>query len=93
MKSMNSFQRKILAAAACVMPLTGFAADAGDDLSYGYLEVDYINLDIDQPGEDNAFDGDFDNGGGYGISASLPLEKTGFVSSRYQEQSSSQKKR
>lgn len=79
MKSMNSFQRKILAAAACMMPLTGFAADAGDDLSYGYLEVDYINLDIDQPGEDNAFDGDFDNGGGYGISASVPLGEQFFV--------------
>lgn len=79
MKSMNSFQRKILAAAACMMPLTGFAADAGDNLSYGYLEVDYINLDIDTPGEGNLFEGDFDNGGGYGISASLPIGEQFFV--------------
>jgi hypothetical protein len=79
MKAINPFQRKALVAAVCMMPLTGFAADAGRDLSYGYLEVDYINLDIDQPGEGNLFEGDFDNGGGYGISASLPITEQFFV--------------
>ena len=64
MKSMNPYQRNLLAAAVCLLPAAGFAADAGDDLSYGYIEADYINLDIDQPGEDDVFDGDFDNGGG-----------------------------
>lgn len=79
MKSMTPFQRKILVAAVCTMPLTGFAADAGDNLSYAYIEVGYINLDIDQPGEGNIFEGDFDNGGGYGISGSLPLSEQFFL--------------
>jgi hypothetical protein len=85
MKFMNPYQRKLLAAAVCLMPLTGFAADASDDLSYGYIEADYINLDIDQPGEDDVFEGDFDNGGGLGASASIPLSEVFFLFADYSE--------
>lgn len=83
MKSMNPYQRKLLAAAVCLLPMTGFAADANDELSYGYVELDYINLDVDQPGERNVFDGDFDNGGGYGLSASIPLNEMWFLFGDY----------
>jgi hypothetical protein len=83
MKSMNPYQRKLLAAAACLLPMTGFAADAGDDLSYGYIEADYINLDIDQPGEDDVFEGDFDNGDGFGLTASIPINEAFFLFGDY----------
>jgi hypothetical protein len=85
MKSLHNYQRKLLVAGICLVPMTGFAADAGDDLSYGYIEADYINLDIDQPGEDDVFDGDFDNGGGLGLSASFPIGEQAFLFADYSE--------
>lgn len=73
----------LMIAGASALSATAFAADNTDALSYGYIEGDYINLDIDQPGENNIFDGDFDNGGGFGVSASLPLGESLFVFGDY----------
>jgi hypothetical protein len=80
---MKSSNLKLLAAATCLLPMTAFAADAGDDLRYGYVEADYINLDVDQPGEGNVFDGDWDNGDGFGVSASFPLNEMWFLFGDY----------
>lgn len=82
---LNPFQRKLLAAAICLLPMSGFAADNTTDLSYGYLEVDYLNQDVDQPGEGNVFEGDWDNGDGFGVSASFPLGEKFFVFGDYTE--------
>ena len=80
MKPLNPHTPKLLAVGLCLIPLTGLAADANDELSYGYVEADYINLDVDQEDENlNLFKNDFDNGGGYGISASIPLGEQFFV--------------
>lgn len=82
MKSMTPKQRTVLAAAICLLPVAGLAQDV-DELSYGYIEADYINLDIDQPGEDNAFEGDWDNGDGFGVTASVPLNEAFFLFGDY----------
>ena len=73
----------LIAGASALGATSAFAADSTDALSYGYIEGDYINLDIDQPGENNVFDGDFDNGGGFGVSASLPLGESLFLFGDY----------
>jgi hypothetical protein len=86
MKSFNPHSPKLLALSLCLIPLTGFAADANDELSYGYVELDYINLDIDQEDENlNIFKNDFDNGGGYGVSASFPINESLFIFGDYSD--------
>jgi hypothetical protein len=80
-----TFKRKLLAAGICLLPVTGFAADASGDLNYGWLEADYINFDIDQPNEDSIFSEDFDNGGGFGISAAVPVSEMFFLFGDYSE--------
>lgn len=85
MKALNHCNRQIMLAGICLLPLTGFAADASDELSYGYVELDYINFDVDQPNEDNIFSGDFDNGGGYGVSLSIPLGEAFFAYADYSD--------
>jgi hypothetical protein len=85
MKFLNPYHRKLLAAGICLLPLTGFAAEDSGDLSYGYIQADYINLDIDQPGEDDVFEGDFDNGGGLGLSVSIPLNEVFYLFGDYSE--------
>ncbi|MEY4641980.1 MAG: hypothetical protein RLZZ227_1974 [Pseudomonadota bacterium] len=80
-----TFKHKLLAAGICLLPVTGFAADASEALNYGWLEADYINFDIDQPNEDSIFSEDFDNGGGFGVSASLPLSEMFFLFGDYSE--------
>lgn len=82
----NTFgKHKLLAAGFCLLPLAGLAAEDSDNLSYGYLEVDYINFDVDQPNEGSIFSEDFDNGGGYGVSLSVPLGETFFVYADYSD--------
>ena len=71
----------LLAAAVLALPI---GATAAEGLSYGFIEVQYINLDVDEPG-DRVFDRDFDDGGGWGIHASVPLGETFFVFGSYAE--------
>jgi hypothetical protein len=86
MKPLNPHAPKLLALGLCLLPLTGLAADANDELSYGYVELDYINLDIDQEDENlNVFKNDFDNGGGYGVSASFPINDALFIFADYSD--------
>jgi hypothetical protein len=86
MKPLNPHTPKLLALGLCLIPLTGLAADANDELSYRYVEVDYINLDIDQEDENlNIFKNDFDNGGGYGLSASFPINESLFIFGDYSD--------
>lgn len=83
MKVLSSVKCTTALAAACLLPAVTFAAESTSDLSYSYIELDYINLDVDQPNEDRPFRGDFDNGNGYGLSASFLLSPRFFVYSDY----------
>jgi hypothetical protein len=65
---------------AGLVPAVGFAAEG---LSYTYGELDYINLDVDQPGEDIFPREDFDNGDGYKIDASIALGERFFIYGNY----------
>lgn len=86
MKLLTTHTPKVLALGICLIPAAGFAAEANDELSYGYVELDYINLDIDQEGENlNVFKNDFDNGGGYGVSASFPITESLFIFGDYSD--------
>ena len=86
MKPLNPHAPKLMALGLCLLPLTGLAADANDELSYGYVEADYINLDVDQEDENlNLFKNDFDNGGGYGITASFPINDSLFIFGDYSD--------
>ena len=58
---------------------------AAEGLSYGYLEADYINLDVDQPNENSILREDFDNGGGWGATVSLPLSEMLFLHGAYSD--------
>lgn len=71
----------LLAAGVLALP---YGAMAAEGLSYGFVEVDYINQDVDQPNED-VFRDDFDNGGGWGVRASLPVAETFFIFGNYME--------
>ena len=46
------------------------SANAAEDLSYTYLEIDNINLDIDEVGDSGNVLVDLDNGGGWGARGS-----------------------
>src|SRR5690606_256453 len=82
MKGFNQIATStMLAAGLLALPISGMAAEG---LSYGYLEIDYVNLDVDEPGDD-VFDRDFDNGGGWGIQASVPLTDTFFIFGGYSD--------
>ena len=80
---MNNCRSKgiVLAAGLLALPVGSMAAEG---LSYGYIEVDYINQDVDQPGED-LFRDDFDNGDGWGVHVSLPVAETFFIFGSYAE--------
>jgi hypothetical protein len=81
MKRLNVKLALALAGAGLV-PAAGFAAEG---LSYTYGELDYINLDVDQPGEDTFPREDFDNGGGYKIDLSWALGERFFVYGNYSD--------
>jgi hypothetical protein len=58
---------------------------AADDLSFTYLEADYINLDIDDVGDDGNIIDDFDNGNGYAIRGSVKIGGDWFLFGNYSE--------
>jgi len=60
-----------------------FAANAADDLSYTYLELDYINLNIDEVGDSGSVLDDLDNGGGWGVRGSIALAPSWFAFGQY----------
>lgn len=70
----------VLAMGAFYFPVTGLAAE---NVSYGFIEGGYINLDVDQPNEDSLFREDFDNGGGWGANFSFPMSEAVFLYGSY----------
>ena len=72
--------QKYIIAICAISPISAFAAD---DLSYTYLEADYINLDIDDFGDDGSALDDFDNGNGYGFRGSLGFDNNWFIFANY----------
>jgi hypothetical protein len=59
------------------------AADAAEDLSYTFLEIDYINLNIDEVGDSGSVLDDLDNGGGWGARGSYAIAPNWFVFGQY----------
>lgn len=56
---------------------------AAEDLSYSYLELDYINLNIDEVGDSGSVLDDLDNGGGWGIRGAYELGSNWFLFGQY----------
>lgn len=82
MKRLNMY---MLASATIGAFLAMPAANAADGLNYGFVEADYINLDVDQPNENSVLREDFDNGGGWGVNLSLPLSEMLFLYGAYSD--------
>lgn len=80
--------RKTLSAAllaACATPLTALAAE---NISYNFIEAEYVVLDVDMYEDDNAFDNvieDVDDGDGFRISASFAFTNNLFVFGNYSQ--------
>ena len=76
------------AVAAVCLPLTMPLVAAAQDLSYTYLEADYVSLDIDGVDEQDNLIDDLDDGNGFGVRSSLALASNFFVFADYSETSS-----
>lgn len=81
---------KLLATKLSVIGLLGLgittipvSASAAEDLDYTYLELDYINLNIDQVGDSGSTLDDMDNGGGWGARGALEIAPNWFVFGQY----------
>jgi hypothetical protein len=74
----------ILATALCTLPLAGLAQDANDELSYTYLEVDWLNLDIDAFDDGDLIE-DFDDGDGWGVQGSFAFTPAFFMFAGYSD--------
>ncbi|MDP1932175.1 MAG: hypothetical protein Q8L60_12035 [Gammaproteobacteria bacterium] len=60
-------------------------AMAQEGLSYTWLELDYVNLDIDRVGDGGNIADDFDNGGGFGVQGSLAISDNFFLFANYSD--------
>jgi len=70
----------LIATVFAAIPVAGMTAE---DLSYTYLQADYINLDIDDVGDDGDIIDDFDNGNGYAVRGSLGFGNNWFIFGNY----------
>src|SRR5690554_1493290 len=70
---------------ALAVAASGSAMAQQDRLSYSYLELNYINLDIDEVGEGGDFLDDLENGNGWGISGSLEIGESWFIFADYSD--------
>lgn len=78
--------RRAALAATLVLPLAlPGVAQAADGLSYTWFEADYINLDIDDFNDDDSLIEDFDDGNGWGLSASFAFTPMFFAFAGYSE--------
>lgn len=59
------------------------SVNAAEGLSYTYLELDYINLDIDEVGDSGSVIDDLDNGSGWGARGSFALSPSWFAFAEY----------
>jgi opacity protein-like surface antigen len=80
--------RKILSAAvlaACTAPFSAFAAN---NISYNYIEAEYVVLDVDMYEDDDAFDNiieDADDGDGFRIGGSYAFTNNLFIFGNYSQ--------
>jgi hypothetical protein len=67
------------------MPCTGALAQSSrdGDLSYTFLEADYLNLDVDVADDDESLLEDFDDGGGWAINGSFAFTPNFFAFAGY----------
>lgn len=79
---------KLPASVFAGMMLLPASALAAENISYNYVEVDYIVQDIDMYEDDEAFDDvieDVDDGDGFGIEASFAFTRNLFVFGNYSQ--------
>lgn len=79
-------KQKILSAAILAACATPFSAVAAQDISYRYIEAEYIVQDVDLYEDDDAFDNiieDVDDGDGFKIGASFSFANNLFVFGNY----------
>lgn len=69
-----------ICAFALLAPVTVLAADG---LSYSYLQLGYVNLNIDEVGDSGSLLDDIDNGGGWAASGSIALSSNWFAFTQY----------
>ncbi len=82
MKSNKLFTRSLIGA-ALLLPAAGMAAD---NLSYTWIEADYIVQDIDRYEDSGVLDNfteDFDDGDGWGVAASIGFSEHFFAFGSY----------
>lgn len=78
--------RKILSAAVFAACTTPFAASAAENISYNYIEAEYVVQDVDMYEDDDAFNNiidDVDDGDGFKIGASFAFTNNLFVFGNY----------
>src|SRR5690606_39032821 len=76
-----------LLAASAALPVSAFAAQ---DISYRYVEVEYVVQDVDMYEDDDAFDNiieDVDDGDGFKIGASFSFTNNLFIFGNYAQTS------
>lgn len=69
-----------LCAVTLFAPVTVLAAEG---LSYSYLQLGYVNLNIDEVGDSGSVLDDIDNGGGWAASGSFALSPNWFAFTQY----------
>lgn len=82
---MNLLQKKLNLIAVLGIGLVSYSAStiAAEDLRYSYLELDYINLNIDEVGDSGSVLDDLNNGGGWGIRGAYELGSNWFLFGQY----------
>jgi hypothetical protein len=82
---MNLSANKIslIAALSCGIATFSMSANAAEGLSYSYVELDYITLNIDEVGDSGTVLDDLDNGGGWGVQGSFELSPNWFAFGQY----------
>lgn len=71
-----------ICAALGIAPIVSMASDK---LNYSYIEADYINLDIDDIGDNSGILDDFDDGSGYALRGSVALNDRWFAFSEFSQ--------
>lgn len=74
------FTKTVTLAGLLSIPMISTAAEG---LNYTFIELEYLNLDVDEPNESNVLDTDFDNGGGLGIDLSYGFTNRFFLYAAY----------
>lgn len=78
--------RKILSAAVLAASVAPFSAIAAQDISYRYVEAEYVIQDVDMYEDDDAFDNvieDVDDGDGFKVGASFAFTNNLFIFGNY----------